>query len=125
MLLWFWSLFIFVLCATPGDYIPSSDWMELLSLDKLVHAFLFFILTVLFFVFGIREKRKQVYFLAYVLICVLYGAALEWMQANLFRNRSADWKDIIANTMGCCLALFIISSLRKAFSQQEITSAYK
>jgi hypothetical protein len=46
-------------------------------------------------------------------VCVCYGAALEWMQANLFSNRSSDWKDMVANSFGCLVALLLIKKIRK------------
>ncbi|MDI1355237.1 MAG: VanZ family protein [bacterium] len=124
-LLVIWALTIFALCAVPGEYIPSEDWMELLSLDKLVHAGIFFILACLFFIMGIKLHHKEWIIYVYVALCMLYGLALEMMQATLFRNRSADWKDMIANTCGCCAALFLLGKLRKFYSGTEVTSAYK
>jgi len=107
-----WFVFIFVLCATPGQYIPSSNWLELLSVDKLIHAFIFFVLSTLSFLTAIKYKQSDIVLTLCVLLCIIYGAALEWMQANYFSNRSADWQDMIANTLGCLLALLTLKKLR-------------
>ena len=107
-----WFLIIFILCATPGQYIPSANWLELLSVDKFVHATIFFVLTALFFLTAIKHQRSNGILILCLGICIFYGAALEWMQANYFTNRSADWQDIVANGFGCLMALFLIKKLR-------------
>jgi len=115
-LCFFWTATIFVLCATPGQYIPSADWLELLSFDKFVHAIIFFVLATLAFVNVIKKQHGPGVLFIFWLLCVCYGALLEFMQATCFSNRSADWKDIAANTFGCCLALFLIKKIRKLTS---------
>ena len=107
-----WALVIFILCATPGQYIPSTNWLELLSFDKFVHASLFFVLSCLFFVVGIKYKQPKTLFVFYFLLCVLYGGLLEIMQAKCFSNRSADWKDFVANSFGCILAVLFLKKLK-------------
>lgn len=114
-----WFLFIFILCATPGQYIPSNNWLELLSVDKLVHALIFFILTALF-ILTVLKNQKSISFLAIgIIACILYGVGLEWMQANYLTNRSADWKDIIANSFGCLMALLVLKKLRTIHLQSS------
>jgi len=99
-----WALVILVLCAMPGQYIPSVSFLELLSFDKWVHAAMFFVLFTLIQIHQLNIKnttRQSIYFL---IICVLYGVSLEVMQGLVFSNRSAEWQDIVANTFGCLIA---------------------
>ena len=107
--LWFsiiWTLVIFILCCTPGKYIPTSNWLELLSFDKFVHASIFFVLCTLWFSFIISKKKINSKYIGTILIgCVGYGGLLEIMQATIFSQRSGDWLDFIANSFGCLLAL--------------------
>lgn len=108
-----WALIIFVLCATPGQYIPSNNWLDLLSVDKLVHASIFCLLT-LFGLFWLHKKQYSTLQLVLCLfVCILYGMLLELMQATVFTNRSADWKDVIANSLGCLLAPVVLKQLIK------------
>lgn len=111
-----WWLIIFMLCATPGAFIPSADWMELLSLDKWVHAAIFFILTSLFILQHKRTNQKKQALFFYFFLCLVYGVTLEWMQAKFFSERYADWQDIVANTFGCAVALVMASKIRRYFS---------
>jgi hypothetical protein len=114
-----WTAIIFILCATPGQYIPSASWLELLSFDKLVHATLFFIFASLLFITAIKYQRTKIFVLACFLLSVCYGGLLEWMQATCFSNRSADWKDMAANTFGCIMALLFFKKL-KALNPRKI-----
>lgn len=107
-----WFLVIFLLCATPGEYIPSNNWLDLLSVDKLVHAGIFCVLTSLAILFWHKKQKPNLFIYLSLFGCVLYGVSLELMQASLFRNRSADWKDVIANTIGCLMALWLINKLK-------------
>ena len=102
-----WAAVIFGLCSMPGRLIPTVSWLELLSFDKWVHAGVFFTLVTLF---GIAVKANQqdgklIYL--WFIVSVLYGGALEIMQATVFSERSADWLDMIANSFGCVVALLL------------------
>ncbi len=105
-----WSIFIFILCATPGQYIPNLGWLELLSFDKFVHLGIFFIQCSLLFLISIKHKQGLQFIAAYFLLAISYGLLLEFMQAKIFSNRSADWYDVIANTAGCILALIFFKT---------------
>jgi hypothetical protein len=103
-----WTLIIFILCCTPGKYIPHSNWLELLSFDKFVHASMFFILMFFWNIVLLNNKKTtQLYKLIIFIGCVSYGGLLEWMQSFYFTGRSGDWYDFIANTCGVFAAWFV------------------
>lgn len=108
---WLWALVIFGLCATPGRYIPSASWLDLLSFDKFVHAGIFFVLCALALFTSIKRNQPAGFLYGYVLLAIAYGASLEFMQANYFIERSADWQDIAANSTGCLTALLMRKKL--------------
>jgi hypothetical protein len=116
MLLAFWMGFIFLLCAMPGQYFPSANWMDLLSLDKGIHAGLFFVLCVFWFLWAFKRQQTNQRIILYTLVSILYGISLEYMQALWFSNRSFDYFDMLANTFGCCFALSIHKFLFRRFS---------
>lgn len=105
-----WALIIFTLCAMPGRFIPSTSWLELLSFDKWVHAGMFFVLVALLGI-AVKTHRQEQLFYFYFTLCLLYGAALEIMQAKFFSERSADWYDVFANSFGCLVALITKNKL--------------
>ncbi|HQQ94862.1 MAG TPA: VanZ family protein [Bacteroidia bacterium] len=110
-----WTLLIFVLCAAPGRYIPSNSWLELLSLDKLVHASIFFILGALLLLRVYKLQQKAHWVFVYLIAAVSYGILLEVMQARFFSQRSYDPWDMMANSAGCLLALIFRGKLHKRF----------
>jgi VanZ family protein len=110
-----WALLIFGLCATPGRYIPSASWLELLSFDKWVHAGMFFVLSSLLILSAAKNGWGMLPVLAGIALCISYGGLLELMQAKCFSNRSADWQDFAANTFGCLMALAFSRRLRETF----------
>lgn len=106
-----WTIIIFVLCCTPGRFIPTTNWLELLSFDKLVHASIFFTLTCLWLVYVFKVNKLSLSSMIFVIfVCVAYGGMLEIMQATVFSQRSGDWLDFIANTFGCIMGLWFFSS---------------
>lgn len=107
-----WTIIIFVLCATPGQYIPSASWLELLSFDKWVHASIFFILAALLLTVAIRKNQSFGVMVVYVILCISYGGLLEVMQAKFFSNRSADWQDFVANSFGVLVAFALLKKIR-------------
>jgi VanZ family protein len=105
-----WTLIIFILCCTPGQYIPTTNWLELLSFDKFVHASIFFVLTCLWLISLLKiNKLSNLSIILILLSCVLYGGLLEIMQATVFSNRSGDWLDFIANSFGCLMGFWFFS----------------
>lgn len=110
-----WTTVIFILCATPGEYIPSEDWMELLSIDKLIHAAMFFTFTFFWFLFAIKKGSANWGFVMIILGGVVYGGMLELMQARWFSNRSEDWKDFVANAFGCLVALLLLKRIKRFY----------
>jgi VanZ family protein len=99
----------------PGQYIPSVSWLEMLSFDKWVHAGIFLILCILLFVVAIKKQQSFGLVMVYFILAVIYGGLLEIMQAKLFSNRSADWQDFVANSVGCFVALLMFKRLRTSF----------
>jgi len=111
-----WTLIIFILCCTPGQYIPTTNWLELLSFDKFVHASIFFILSFLWLIFLYKSNKLTTYsMIIIILLCVAYGGVLEIMQATVFSNRSGDWLDFIANTFGCVIGLWFFVKRKESF----------
>ena len=76
---------------------------------------MFFVLSSLWFLYFIKTGSITSFKIAAVLAsCVAYGGMLEIMQATIFSQRSGDWFDFIANSVGCLLA-FILFKRKKLF----------
>jgi VanZ family protein len=112
-----WTIIIFVLCCTPGKYVPTAHWLELLSFDKFVHASIFFILTCLWLVYVFMINKLSIVTMIFIIFgCVAYGGLLEVMQATVFSQRSGDWLDFIANSFGCLIGLWFFRKNKFRFS---------
>lgn len=115
-----WTILIFVLCSTPGQYIPTTNWLELLSFDKFVHASIFFVLTCLWLIYFFNSNRLYISsMIIIILFCVSYGGLLEIMQAKVFSHRSGDWFDFIANSFGCLMGLWFFSKKKSLLNSQQ------
>lgn len=112
-----WALLIMILCGIPGRDIPHISFLELLSFDKWVHAGVFFVLTLLT-IRGFRLQNKSIVLksravLIALILCISYGGILEILQGTLFKERSADIYDFIANSFGCILAALLYPKISK------------
>lgn len=111
-----WGLFILISCALPGNYFPSNNWLSLLSIDKFIHVLMFLILNSLIFIALIKHNKNQSLFFIFLLVCIIYGAFIEWMQGSIFINRSADWKDVVANSVGCLFSFLGLKKMKVFFN---------
>ena len=77
---------------------------SLIGIDKLVHFLMFFFLTS-WFVMIYKFSHKFI-LLSYL---VIYGLLLELMQMGFFIQRSFEWFDWIADSIGVIVGFFTIS----------------
>jgi VanZ family protein len=112
-----WAVFIFILCVLPGYAIPHYSWTDLLSVDKLVHAFLFAVLTLLL-IRGFTKQTEVAFLKSNTLsvvffISVLYGGLLELMQNYCLTDRNGSWFDLIADAIGAIIGIVFYTYLKK------------
>ena len=100
-----WSGIIFFGCLIPGNDLPKEDFLDKIYFDKIVHAFMYFILLRLI-VNGMKGDmllKRQILIAA--VICISQGVVIEFLQgSSLIKNRSFEFMDIIANTTGVILS---------------------
>lgn len=79
---------------------------------KSLHAIEYLILTLLlynaFYQSGFRNKKLIIYS---ILVCFLYACSDEFHQ--LFRERTGQFSDVILDTFGGCVGLFLIFLVKK------------
>jgi VanZ family protein len=102
-----WALFILIICAIPGDRIPKMSFLEWLKPDKIVHLLVFALLAILilrsFLETGLTFASEKSAISLAVVLCIAYGALVEFLQYSVFINRSGDIRDAIANALGVWL----------------------
>ena len=92
---------IFLLCLLPGSEVPQIGHEHL---DKALHAFLFGLLAYCMMIGFL--KQYQYYSLARyaqwytLIICLSYGVFLEVIQDLFLVDRSFEWLDIAADSVG-------------------------
>ena len=117
-----WAAFILLLTMSAGKEFPE---VSLLSFDKMVHVFLFAVQSYLF----VRGFMRQSHFVSLryrpvissMLICILYGAATELMQALLLSDRAGDFFDFFANCIGTILGIvtFVLLYGKPSYARRE------
>ena len=107
-----WALFILCVCGMNGSYIPEIHFSDIIQPDSLAHITLFGLQT---WFIAIDSKRKLIskgpsirLILPALVISAIYGVIIEVLQATVFVNRSYDYMDMAANTLGCALASFVL-----------------
>ena len=89
-----WTLLILLACSWPGKDIPEAP---VAGFDKIVHSGLFVVWTVLWLLVY-PSKSKQV-----IILGIVYGLGLEFYQQILPFDRTFDWWDAVADSVGVLL----------------------
>lgn len=55
-----------------------------------------------------NNKHSVLLFISIAVLFFIYGIAIEFIQRDFVKNRSFDLGDIIADTIGCFLALVVV-----------------
>lgn len=109
-----WLLIILIACATPGEQLPPSPFLDF---DKLVHVLIFGVLQFLllrgFFKQNKYPSLHKNHFLLATFTSADYGVLMEVLQGYVFRNRSFDQFDIMANLIGVALATVLWMTIFK------------
>jgi len=108
-----WAVFILILCGIPGQHIPRLAFIDWLRPDKIVHLFLFGVLSFLL----IRAFQQQLSFLFLnhhpkiysVVISSFYGIVIEVLQEYVFINRSGEVFDAVADAVGALIGVLIFN----------------
>ena len=101
-----WSAIIFILLAMPGSGLFSESWMNKFHLDKLIHAFLFFVLVWLWLQY-IQQGKKvaTVIMLFAATIATFYGVIMEFVQ--IYTGRDFSVGDMLADGFGAFLGVLV------------------
>ncbi len=106
-----WGIFILYFSLMPGNEVPR--FMVRFN-DKVIHGGIYFLSAGLIYLGFIRFNFKNSLSLllvgGIVLLCVVYGGAIEIVQHYCVPRRVGDWFDFFANTTGSvvCVLLFAV-----------------
>ncbi len=106
-----WAILATFLCGTNGNNIAQFSITNLIGIDKLAHMLLFgtetFLIAIAAKKLDANKNSLYIIFSAF-LIGTVFGIIIEILQATIFTNRSFDYLDMLANTIGCALAWLIL-----------------
>ncbi|MBN2637932.1 MAG: VanZ family protein [Bacteroidales bacterium] len=107
----------------PGNYIPHiSNFWEWISIDKLVHLFIFGVLVFLI-LYGFRDQyfsstKKYLFGIISVVITSLYGMITEILQHYVFTGRSGNRFDFYADATGALIGWLVFYLLFRKKNQR-------
>ena len=104
-----WALAILVLSFLPNKTFPK---VEIWSPDKLVHIFIYMVLTILFgiSIYQDHGKINRKLFILSTIGCISFGWLIEIFQPIL-TDRYYEFYDILANTAGVIVGFMIVNLL--------------
>lgn len=107
-----WAIIVTCACGTNGNNLPHFEFSSLLRIDKIAHLFLFGTETYLIAIATKKQsshKRSFTIIFPAFLIGTCFGIVIEILQATVFPNRTFDYMDMVANTIGCLLAWIVLN----------------
>ncbi len=115
-----WGIFVFTLSVWPGKDFPKiEDWLDLFSVDKVIHMAFYAFLTWLI-LRGYARAKVSVLQKNLLLVCALaaaasagYGWLLEWIQDTFCADRLYEFLDGVANTIGAFASGFLFFLTQK------------
>jgi VanZ family protein len=100
-----WTLLIFYLCLNDASDLPT---VSIKNIDKIIH-FVFYFVFVFLWIKSIKPISMY-YFLIVVVIAIIIGISIEFLQEKFTQNRIFDWYDIIANSLGAITSFILVKS---------------
>ena len=90
-----WTILIFYFCLEESPSVPKISFQYK---DKVVH-FIFYFVFVYFWAKSLKNIRFN-YLLIILVLALILGITIEFLQENLTLHRTFDWYDILANSIG-------------------------
>ena len=100
-----WTLLIFYLCLNDASDLPI---VSIKNIDKIIH-FVFYFVFVFLWIKSINPISIY-YFLMVVIVAIILGISIEFLQENFTQNRAFDWYDIVANALGAITSFILVKS---------------
>lgn len=106
-----WAAVILYLCLIRASNLPS---VNILYIDKCVHAFFHFVFSLLWFLvlrFYYKNQSTEKLLGIVFVLSLFFGVTIELFQTFFTITRNGDLKDVLANTTGALLAITMIKLL--------------
>lgn len=100
-----WLFVMSILFFLPGSALPQENWLHAIYFDKWVHIGLFAMLIFLWK--SSFNSNLDNYNLILLLLALLYGLSVEFIQKYFVPNRSFDLYDVLADMAGSIVGLIV------------------
>jgi VanZ family protein len=111
-----WAAIVLLLTGLPGNVFPEiKTFWDWLSPDKIVHLFIFGMLSFLI-IWGYRiqyfkGEKRYILATASIITSSFYGLLTEVLQKYVFIGRSGNVYDFLADTIGAVLGWWIFTMI--------------
>lgn len=84
--------------------------------DKIIHGIVYVFFMIVWLPYAIKAKgeSKEIYWVV-SLVIFIYGIIIEVLQGNFVTNRTQDYWDIVANTIGIVVGMVLFYKIKKTF----------
>jgi len=106
-----WLILISILFFLPGSALPKNNWFNLIHIDKWVHVGMFAVLLFLWRSAFTPVTRNHNLML--LIIALIYGLLVEFIQLNWVPNRDFDLYDVLADMIGAVLGILCFLQVYK------------
>jgi len=111
-----WFILVGLLLFMPSREMPESNLFKLKGTDKLVHLFLFGVMTFLFCLpvflsLPVTPKNKKIIYWSVALLVSLWGLSTEFIQKAYVPGRDFELLDWLADSVGALVAYIPLSRL--------------
>ncbi|MFN9595448.1 MAG: VanZ family protein [Bacteroidota bacterium] len=110
-----WAILIWAFSSIPNTELPNFSFWRILSGDKLIHIFLYGVLSFLLVGSSLKQhmyRRIRYNASPFTLIATsVYGVLIELYQEFVLTDRYGDWADALANFAGAFLGLILFRSI--------------
>ena len=96
-----WTIVVSTLTLLPGKDLPE---IHVINFDKFAHLGVFGLLNLLYLRWQRFGTSTGIPSLWVTIFVVMYGGLIEFLQWAFYTDRTADFGDFAANTLGCLLA---------------------
>jgi len=114
-----WAILIWAFSSIPNIELPNFSFWRILSGDKLIHIFLYGVLSFLLVGSSLKQhmyRRIRYNASPFTLIATsVYGVLIELYQEFVLTDRYGDWADALANFAGAFLGLILFRSIFKDY----------
>ena len=118
-----WLVVLTILSLLPGNDIPTSNWLEQIHADKIVHVGMYAMLTFLLLLSMSHWKKKEFSHwrkaFPFIIFAMSYGVSMELMQLFFTDSRKFEVADMVANAGGAFIGFFVFRFFSKILAKNK------